>query len=75
MPVVASRQRRKVGGHSLVAVAHSLLVAIYHMRKDGSMHHDLGADYFEERDRDHLVRRAVSQLQHFGHRVSLEEIA
>ena len=46
-----------------VAVAHSLLVAICHMLKDGTMHHDLGADYFEKRDRDQLVRRAVSRLQ------------
>ena len=42
---------------------------------DGTMHHDLGADYFEKRDRDRLVRRAVSRLQHLGYRVSLEEVA
>ena len=45
------------------------------MLKDGTMHHDLGADYFEKRDRERLMRRAISRLQHLGYRVSLEEVA
>jgi len=44
------------------------------MLKAGTMHHGLGADYFEKRDRDQLVRRAVSRLQHLRYRVSLEEV-
>ena len=69
---MAARRGKK---RAQVAVAHSLLVAIYHMLKDGTMHQDLGADYFETRDRDRLVRRAVSRLQHLGYHVSLEEAA
>jgi transposase len=65
--IVARRGKKR----AQVAVAHSLLVAIYHTLKDGTMHHDLGVDYFEKRDRDRLVRRAV--LQPLGYRVSLEE--
>ncbi len=39
------------------------------------MHHDLGADYFEKRDRERLMCRVVSRMQHPGYRVSLEEVA
>ena len=66
-PIAARRGKKR----AQVAVAQSLLVAIYHMLKDGTMHHHLGADYFEKRDRDHLVRRAVSRLQHLGYRSRL----
>ena len=69
---IAARRGEK---RAHVAVAHSLLVAIYHMLKEGTVHHDLGADYFEKHDRDHLVCRAVSRLQHRGYRLSLEEVA
>ncbi len=30
-------------------------------------------DYFEKRDRERVVRRALSRLQHIGYRVLLEE--
>src|SRR5215469_17475688 len=70
--LIAARRGKK---RAQVAVAHRLLVAIYHMLKDGTMHHDLGADCFEKRDRECLMRRAVSRLQHLGYRVSLEDLA
>ena len=50
--------------------SHSLQLAIYHMLKDGTMHHDLGADYFEKRDPECLMRRAVRRLRHLGYVVS-----
>jgi transposase len=38
--------QRRGKKRAMVAVAHSLLVAIYHMIKDGTLHHDLGSDHF-----------------------------
>jgi transposase len=37
---------------AIVAVAASILTAIYHMLKDGTMYHDLGPNHFHARDRE-----------------------
>ena len=58
-----------------VAVAHSLLTAIYHMLRDGTVHQDLGAGYFEQRQRKDVAHRAVRQLERLGFKVTLEEAA
>lgn len=58
-----------------VAVAHSLLVIIYHLLTSGADYHDLGPDYFDRLDRDALERRHVRALERLGYRVSLEQVA
>lgn len=58
---------------ALVAVAHALLVAIYHMLQDGTFHQDLGANYFDERRRQQSARNAVRHLQRLGYKVTIEE--
>lgn len=58
---------------ALVAVAHALLVAVYHMLQDGTFHQDLGANYFDERRRQQSVRNAVRHLQRLGYKVTIEE--
>jgi transposase len=58
-----------------VAVAHSLLVIIYHLLTSGADYADLGADYFARLDRDALERRHVRGLERLGFRVSLEKVA
>lgn len=58
---------------ALVAVAHALLVAIYHMLRDGTVHQDLGANYFDERRREQSARNAVRHLQRLGFRVTIEK--
>jgi hypothetical protein len=40
---LAARRGKK---RAIMAVAHSLLVVIYHILKTGSTYQDLGADYF-----------------------------
>ena len=37
---------------ALIAVAHAILVTIYHLLKDGTYYQDLGADHFDRRDRE-----------------------
>lgn len=54
-----------------VAVAASILTAVYHMIRDGSPYIDLGRTYFERKDRDRAVRRAVTQIQRLGYNVTL----
>jgi transposase len=54
-----------------VAVAHSLLTIIYALLARGSTYADLGAAYFDERDRQHTRQRLVGRLERLGYRVNL----
>ncbi len=63
---------RRGAKRAAVAVAHTLLVDIYYMLRDGSHYRDLGGDYFLKRERQQRVRRAVRELQHQGYIVTLE---
>lgn len=59
---------------ALVAVAHSLLVIIYHVLDRDQTYTDLGGDYFDrkyvEQQRDYYLRR----LQMLGVKVNIEEL-
>ena len=57
---------------AICAVAASILTAIYHMLKNGTPHHDLGADYFDRRSPEAKARRLVSQLSRLGFEVTLQ---
>jgi transposase len=61
-------------GHSkaVTAVAHSILVAAWHMLQTGEIYNDPGADYFARRDPERLTRRLVAQLERLGHTVLLQ---
>jgi len=58
-----------------VAVAHSMLIAIYHLIKDGTIYQDLGPNHFDELDRQRITHRAVRRLQALGYVVTLEEVS
>ncbi len=57
---------------AIVAVAHSILVTIYHMLLKHTDYTDLGVDYFDKADQLRIIRRAVSRIEHFGYKVALE---
>ena len=66
-------KRRRGHKKAIVAVAHSILVAAYHMLKDRCSYDELGGDYFLRRqDHDKLTRHLVRQLERLGQRVTLE---
>jgi len=59
-----------------VAVGHTILVIAYHlMTNQESFYQDLGAHYFDERDRQHVERRLVRRLEALGYAVSLQPAA
>ena len=60
---------------AICAVAASMLTAIYHMLKDGTEHHDLGADHFDRRATDTKARRLVGQLTRLGFEVEIRPLA
>lgn len=67
------RLARRIGkAKAIVAVSHTLVVIIYHVLRDHKPYHDLGADYFEERDKQRLCHQAVRRLEALGYRVTLE---
>jgi transposase len=54
-----------------IAVAHSILTIIYHLLKDGTAYHDLGADYFDKLDRERIERHHIRRLEQLGYTVTL----
>lgn len=59
---------------AIVAVAHSLLVTIYHMLRDHADYADLGADYFAKRNTEATRRRSIKELERLGYKVTLEPL-
>jgi transposase len=57
---------------AVVAVAHTILVMIYHLLQDQTTYRELGATYFDERDRRAVERRLVGRLEALGNKVTLE---
>jgi transposase len=60
---------------AILAVAASMLTAIYYMLRDGADYHDLGVRYFETLDRSKVTKRLVRRLQNLGYRVELQDVA
>ena len=56
---------------AVVAVSHTLLVAIYHMLRTNTPYRDLGADHFQRLDPERLTRHHVTKLQALGYTVTL----
>jgi len=54
---------------AIVAVAASMLTAIYHMLKNGTKYLDLGANHFV-RDRVRAANQLLRKLSHLGYEVS-----
>jgi transposase len=60
---------------ALVAVAHSIIVIIYHVLKERTEYKDLGSEYFERRDVEKQRKRLIKQLESLGLKVTVEEVA
>ena len=60
-------------GHkkAVVAVGHQILEIAYYVMRDGVTYQELGAHYFEQRDRERTTRRHVKHLEALGYTVTL----
>jgi transposase len=58
-----------------LAVAHSILVIIYHLLRDQSPYQELGGKYFDERDRQAVQKHLVRRLERMGYHVELQPMA
>ena len=54
------------GKRAIVAVAHSMLIAIYHILRDGVPFRDLGADYFNQFNRERKINSLLKKLKELG---------
>src|SRR5436309_9677484 len=64
-------------GHkkAVVAVAHAMLRAVYHLLAEGTTYREPGADYYDRRHTHRVTRRAIQLLERQGYRVVLEPAA
>lgn len=65
-------QARRGPQKAVCAVAASILTAIYHMLKDGTLHQDLGAAYFDQRSPESKAKRLARQIAKLGYEVTLQ---
>ena len=49
-----------------VAVAHSMLIAIYHILKDGVVFKDLGAEYYNQFNKERKINAYLKKLKALG---------
>lgn len=70
------RHLKKRIGHkrAIVAIAHAMLVAIYHMLKTGQPHRDLGAAHVSDTAKNHKKQHAVKLLQSLGYSVAITPV-
>jgi transposase len=67
----AARRGKK---RAIMAVAHSIVISAFYMLSRNESYHELGANYFDEHRREHVVDRLTRRLQHLGYRVSLAPV-
>lgn len=65
---LAARRGKK---RAIVAVAHSILTAAYHMACRRETYQELGSNYFDERKKGDVVSRLSRRLQKLGYEVTL----
>ena len=66
---------RRGKAKAAIAVGHSILVVAYHLLTKGTTYRDLGAGYFDQRDRQGVTRRLVHRLEDLGYAVKLAPAA
>ena len=62
MRISAHRGKKR----AYVAVAHSMLIAIYHILKDGVVFKDLGADYYNQFNKERKIKAYLKKLKALG---------
>jgi hypothetical protein len=60
---------------AVVAVGHQILEIAYYLMRDGGSYHELGASYFDQRNKERTIRRHLKQLEALGVHVTIQEAA
>jgi transposase len=68
---LAARRGRK---RAIMAVAHAIVVSAFHMLSRHEPYRELGANYFDEQRRNHLVNHLTRRIERLGYHVQLEPV-
>lgn len=60
---------------AVVAVAASLLTAVYYILRDGTTYRDLGGDYFDRLDKQRSLSNLLRRVRQLGYDVTLTTAA
>jgi len=70
------RMRSRLGPPKAVtATAHKLARIFFHLWKNGGSYQDLGADYYEQKYKDRIVKNMKKRAKQLGFEISLQPIA
>ncbi len=67
--------KRRGAKRAAIAVAHSILVMIYHLLRNQTTYQEKGETFLEEQERQGAEKRLVRQLARLGYHVELQPIA
>ena len=62
MRISAHRRKKR----TYVAIAHTILIAIYHILKEGVTFKDLGADYYHQFNKERKINAYLKKLKALG---------
>ncbi len=65
--------KRRGYKRAIVAIAHSMIVAIYHIIRDNRKYNELGEDWFQKRSGESKTKALVKQLERLGYTVQLQQ--
>jgi transposase len=66
---------RRGAKKAILAVAASILTAVYHMLRDHRPYRDLGSDHFDQRDKRQVAKRLLKRLGDLGYQVEVKAAA
>ena len=65
---------RRGAKRAIIAVAHRILIAVYHMLKNNEPYKELGATYLDERNKPKVIKRMKQRIEQLGYRVTIEPV-
>jgi transposase len=69
---LSSQYRRIAANRAAVAVAHSILTITYHLLKRKQTYVELGANYYEQRQCERVVKQAIRKLETLSFKIAVE---
>jgi transposase len=67
--------KRRGSKRAAIAIAHSILVIIYHLLRNRTTYQEKGETFFEEQERQGAEKRLIRQLTRLGYHVELQPMA
>jgi transposase len=67
---LASRRGKK---RATLALAHTILIMAYHIIKENCTYKELGGDFFDRLNEQHLIKRLTSRIETLGYEVKIQQ--